>query len=215
MIVAGLTGGIASGKTTVARMFGEKGACVIDLDELARFVVEPNKPAWHDIIHGFGETVLRDDGTVDRERLGRVVFSDPVKRQQLEQIVHPKVLDEYKKRLKHIRENCEQSIVIAEIPLLMEVGMEDWFEEVIVVYVPPESQITRLVERSGLSQQAAMDRLKSQISIEEKARLADFVIDNTGSLEETRRQVRDVYQALKRLDKEKPESIKDRGKEKG
>lgn len=203
MIVAGLTGGIASGKTTVARLFADQGACVIDLDELSRFVVEPHKPAWHEIIDSFGKTVLREDETLDRDHLGRVVFGNPLKRKRLEQIVHPRVLDEYEKKLRQIRENKSQAIVIADIPLLIEIGIEDRFEKVIVVYVPPESQILRLVQRNGLTRRAAMGRLKSQMPIEEKVKAADFVIDNRGSLEETRHQVRYVYQTLKMLEKEK------------
>lgn len=213
MIVAALTGGIASGKTTVARMFGEQTAWVVDLDELSRLVVEPHKPAWQDIVACFGKTILRQDGTLDRNRLGRIVFADPTKRKRLEQIVHPRVLDEYRKQLKEIREKSEQAIVIADVPLLMEIEMQCQFEKVIVVYLPPESQIKRLVQRDGLSEQAALDRLKSQMPIDEKVGLADFVIDNRGSIEETRRQVEEVYQALKMLEEGRKEGqrIKDKG----
>ena len=211
MIVAGLTGGIASGKTTVAQMFVEEDAWVIDLDELSRFVVEPHKPAWKEIVSHFGEGILHKDGALDRKRIGRIVFGDPKKREELEQIVHPRVLDEYGKRLKQIRQNDRQSIVIADVPLLMEIEMQNRFDKVIVVYVPPESQMMRLVQRNGLTKQAAIDRLGSQMPIDEKVGLADFVIDNSGSLEETRRQVKQVYQTLKILEKVSGE----RGKEKG
>lgn len=203
MTVAGLTGGIASGKTTVARMFAEEGAHVIDIDEISRFVVEPHKPAWQDIVGYFGETLLRDDGTVDRNRLGRIVFADPIKRKKLERMVHPRILKEYEERLRTIIKKNRQAVVIADVPLLMEIDMQHWFEKVILVYIPPESQIMRLVQRNGLSQQAARDRLNSQMPIEEKVRRADFVIDNRGSLEETRRQVKRVYQALKLLERRK------------
>ncbi len=203
MTVAGLTGGIASGKTTVARMFAEEGAHVIDIDEISRFVVEPHKPAWQDIVGYFGETLLRDDWTVDRNRLGRIVFADPIKRKKLERMVHPRILKEYEERLRTIIKKNRQAVVIADVPLLMETDMRHWFEKVIVVYIPPESQIMRLVQRNGLSRQAARDRLNSQMPIEEKVRRADFVIDNRGSLEETRRQVRRVYQTLKLLERRK------------
>ncbi len=208
MVVAGLTGGIASGKTTVARMFAKEGARVIDLDELSRWVVEPHKPAWHDIVRRFGKTILREDGTIDRIRLGSIVFADPKKRKALEKIVHPRVLEAYEENLTRIIEDEPKAIVIADVPLLAETKMEGRFDKVIVVYVPPEFQMTRLAQRNGLSRQAALDRLKSQISMEEKTRLADFVIDNRGSLEETRRQVKRVCQALKVLEREKGRKTK-------
>jgi len=203
MLVAGLTGGIASGKSTVVRMFAAEGGWVIDLDELSRYVVEPCKPAWHDIVSCFGETILSKDGTLDRKCLGSIVFADSGKRKELEQIVHPRVFGEYRSRLKQILEKDSKAIVIADIPLLMEIDMQKRFEKVIVVYAPPESQVARLVQRNGLSQKAALDRLKSQMPIGEKAKAADFVIDNTGPLDETRRQVKRVYAALKVLEKDK------------
>ncbi|NIQ39060.1 MAG: dephospho-CoA kinase [Proteobacteria bacterium] len=197
MIVAGLTGGIASGKTTVARMFAEEGACVIDLDEVSRSVVERHKPAWHGILKAFGKTVVKKDGRLDRARLGRIVFGDPAKRRKLEQIVHPQVVAIYQKILTRILETNTQAIVITDVPLLMEVQMEQNFDKIIVVFVPPEFQMRRLVQRDGLSEEAAQNRLKSQMPIEEKVRRGDFVIDNRGPLRETRRQVKEVYEALK------------------
>ena len=211
MIVVGLTGGIASGKSTVLRMFGDAGARIIDLDELSRFVVEPGKPAWREIVRHFGDTVLRADGTLDRKSLGDTVFAHPEERKKLEQIVHPRVQREYGKRLKQIRETDKQAIVIADVPLLMEIDIRHRFEKVIVVYVPPESQVARLVQRNGWSRRVALDRLSAQMPIDKKAKLADFVIDNTGSREETSRQVKRVYGTLKMLAQGK----KGRSKEKG
>ncbi len=202
MIVVGLTGGIASGKSTVARMFAEEGAYIIDLDELSRLVVEPHKPAWRDIVRHFGDEILTEERTLDRDRLGSVVFSDPAKRRKLEGIVHPRILEAYGKRLQRILEKNEQAIVIADVPLLMEVEMEGSFDKVIVVYIPPESQMKRIVQRNGLSQEEARNRLKSQMPIEEKARRGDFVIDNSGTLEETGRQVKEIYEKLKMLEVE-------------
>jgi len=203
MIIAGLTGGIASGKSTVARMFAEEGAYVIDLDELSRRVVEPHKPAWREIVSQFGEGILREDQSLDRGRLAHLVFGDPVKRKKLEKIVHPRVLDAYEKKLKLILEKDVQAIVIADVPLLMEIEIEQRFDQVIVVYIPPEIQIMRLVERNGLREEAARERLSSQMPIEEKARRGDFIIDNSGRVEETRRQVKEIFQKLKTLEREK------------
>ncbi|MBW2059372.1 MAG: dephospho-CoA kinase [Deltaproteobacteria bacterium] len=202
MVVVALTGGIATGKTTVARMFAEQGALVIDLDRLSRLVVEPHKPAWKEVVAAFGPTVVRQDGSLDRSRLARIIFRDPAKRKRLEQIVHPRVLEEYEKRLKEILDKGAEHVVIVDIPLLMEVGMQDDFEKVIVVYIPVESQLKRLIEREGLSEEEARAWLNSQISIEEKVALADFVIDNTGSIERTRRQVRRIYKTLRMLGRE-------------
>jgi dephospho-CoA kinase len=203
MIIVGLTGGIATGKTTVVHMFAKEGAWVIDLDQLTRLVVEPHKPAWSDIVGYFGDTILREDKTLDRTRLGRIVFADAKKRRRLEQIVHPRALDEYEKKLKRIREKDKQAIVIADVPLLIEIKMQKQFDKVLVVYAPPASQMMRLVLRNGLSEQAARHRVNAQMSIEEKVKLADFVIDNSGSLKETRRQVRHLCGVLRELEKEK------------
>jgi dephospho-CoA kinase len=203
MIVVALTGGIASGKTTVGQMFAEEGALVIDFDALSRAVVEPQKPAWHEIVHTFGKRILRTDGAIDRNRLGRIVFSDPEKRKKLEQIVHPRVLNAYEEQIRRIREKNRQAIVVADVPLLMETRIEARFEKVIVVYAPPESQRMRLLQRNGSSRRSARDRLASQMPLEEKVRDADFVIDNGASLEETRHQVKQVYRALKMLEREK------------
>jgi dephospho-CoA kinase len=196
MIVAGLTGGIASGKSTVARLFREMGCHIIDLDRLSRSVVEPDRPAWHDIVGWLGKEVLNKDGTLNRRRLAEVVFTNTQKRKHLEKIVHPRVFEVYEKKLRWIRDNDSQAIVIADIPLLMEVDMQHRFERVIVVYVPPEEQIARLIRRDGLSRQAALDRVKSQMPIDEKTKAADYVIDNTGSVEKTEQQVRAVHEAL-------------------
>ena len=208
MVVVGLTGGVASGKSTVVSMFAEEGARVIDVDELSRLVVEPGRPAWHEIIAFFGREVLKEDGALDRRRLGHIVFSDARKRRELEKIVHPRVLEEYEKRLNLIREQNKQAIVIADVPLLMEIELEARFDRVIVVYAPPKLQTKRLIGRDGLTEQAALKRLTLQMPIEEKARRADSVIDNSGSLEETRRQVRQVYQGLEELEKDKQEGTR-------
>ncbi len=202
MIVVGLTGGIASGKSTVARMFAEEGAYIIDLDELSRLVVEPHKPAWRDIVSYFGDEILTEERTLDRDRLGSVVFADPAKRRKLEGIVHPRILEAYGKKLHRILEKNRQAVVIADVPLLMEVEMEGSFEKVIVVYIPAESQMKRIVQRDGLSEKGARDRLKAQMPIDEKARRGDFIIDNSGTLEETRRQVKEIYEKLKMLEVE-------------
>ena len=196
MIVAGLTGGIASGKSTVARLFRDMGCHIIDLDHLSRVVVEPDRPAWRDIVDWLGGDVLNNDRTLNRRRLAALAFTNTETRKHLDKIVHPRVFEDYEKKLMLIRENDSQAIVIADIPLLMEVDAQHRFDRVIVVYVPPEEQIARLIRRDGLTCQAALDRLKSQMPIDEKTKAADYVIDNTGSVDQTEQQVRAVYDAL-------------------
>jgi dephospho-CoA kinase len=203
MIVVGLTGGIASGKSTVVRMFAEEGAWIIDLDEISRWVVQPRKPAWREIVRSFGESILKRDGTIDRKRMSEIVFADPSKRRRLEEIVHPYVFKEYDRRLRGILDKNEQAIVIADVPLLIEIQAQHRFEKVILVYSPPETQVARLKERNGLDHRAVLDRLGAQMAIDQKVGVADFVIDNQGSLEETRRQVRRVYEALVVLERER------------
>jgi len=203
MIVAGLTGGIASGKSTVARLFRDMGCHVIDLDRLSRLVVEPHRPAWCEIVHWLGSGVLMEDGTLNRRRLGDLVFGDARQRRHLERIIHPRVVEAYEENLRRIRESNEKNIVITDVPLLMEIDMQNRFDRVIVVYIPPREQIARLMQRDGLSRQAAVARLKSQMPIDEKAKAADYVIDNRGPLEDTERQVRQVYEALRSLAKER------------
>jgi len=172
------------------------GCHIIDLDRLSRLVVEPERPAWHDIVAWLGHEVLNKDRTLNRRRLGEMVFANRQKRKHLEGIVHPRVFELYEEKLRWIRENDRQPIVIADIPLLLEVDIQHRFDRVIVVYVPPEEQIARLIRRDGLSRRAALDRVKSQISIDKKAKAADYVIDNTGSVEKTKGQVRAIHEAL-------------------
>jgi len=205
MIVAGLTGGIASGKSTVARLFRDMGCHIIDLDRLSRVVVEPDRPAWRDIVGWLGHDVLNRDRTLNRRRVAEMVFANTNKRKHLEKIVHPRVFKDYEKKLISIRDKDSQAIVIADIPLLMEIDVQHRFDRVIVVYVPPDEQIARLIRRDGLTRQAALDRLKSQMPIDEKTKAADYVIDNTGSVEKTEQQVRAVHGALAILAREENE----------
>lgn len=192
MKLAGLTGGIASGKSTVARMFSDMGARIIDADALAHRVIGPGHRAYEEIIARFGRAVLNDRGQIDRETLGRIVFSDEKARKELERMTHPRIGEEILKEIR-ISEEKGDSHVLVEAPLLVEAGMHSWLKPFIVVSVPPEVQIDRLMMRNGLTQEEAVRRVRSQMPLEEKAGLADFVIDNSGSLERTRRQVEAVW----------------------
>ncbi|MCL0060755.1 dephospho-CoA kinase [Dehalococcoidia bacterium] len=198
MIIVGLTGSIASGKSTVAGIFRELGACLIDFDVLAREVVRPHLKAWKGIVEHFGTEVLNEDLTLNRQRLAETVFNDPVKLEKLNKIVHPAVFEEGKRMLEEIRKTDPGAIVVKDTPLLLETGYQALVDKVVVVYASEENQVRRLIDR-GLDPEEAGRRMKAQMPLSEKVKRADFVIQNDGSLEQTRRQVETVYQALSRL----------------
>ncbi len=193
MLNIGLTGGIASGKSTVAKMFQERGAYLIDLDELAHFVEEPDQPAWKAIVDYFGYDILNEDRTINRVELGLIVFADQKKLSILNSIVHPAVLDEWRLRIDDLYEIDPCAVVISDVPLLIEVGMQDQVDLVILVYAAPEVQIERLMERNGCSREEAVKRLASQMPIDDKIPYADIVIDNQDSPDETREIVYEIW----------------------
>ena len=192
----GLTGGIASGKSTVAKMFEDKGAYLIDFDALAHFAEEPDQPAWNAIVESFGTDILNEDATINRAKLGEIVFADPEKLAILNGIVHPAVFELWRRRIEDIRETNPRAIVVSDVPLLIEVSLQHLFDVVILVYVSPEDQIRRLQDRNEYSRREAESRLDNQIPIDEKISHADFVIDNKGPLETTRSIVDAVWQEL-------------------
>jgi dephospho-CoA kinase len=203
MLIVGLTGGIGSGKSTVTEMFREEGAEVIDFDYLARLVVEPGMPAWRDIVDYFGRRILSSDETVNRSALAEIVFSDEESRKALERFTHPRIFEERDALLRRIREKDPSSVVIIDFPLLLELGLRNELDEVILVYVPREVQIERAANRENLSREAVEKRVKAQMPIEEKRSLSDYVIDNQGSLTETRAQVQRIMVKLRELSKQK------------
>ncbi|MGG1312072.1 MULTISPECIES: dephospho-CoA kinase [Cohnella] len=181
----GLTGGIASGKSTVARMLVESGAALVDADRIAREIVEPGQPSLAQIVERFGQAVLHEDGTLNRKKLGEIVFADEAKRKALEAITHPAIRAVMRERMDKLQREAPKRLVVVDVPLLYESGLQSLFEEVMVVYVPRSVQLERLMKRDGLSKADAERRLNAQMDIEEKKRLADIVIDNSGSLEDT------------------------------
>lgn len=201
MLNVGLTGGIACGKSTVARLFAEKGAFHIDFDRLAHAVQEPDQPAWQQIVDYFGSDILHPDRTIDRTKLGAIVFKDKSKRAMLNSIVHPAVFGAWCCRTQEIKEIKPDAIMLSDAPLLIEERMQPLFDLVMLVYISEEEQMDRLMERNGLSREKARLRLASQMSIDAKLPFAQIVIRNQGTLEETRRIVDQVWQDL--LQKEK------------
>lgn len=196
MLIAGLTGGIASGKSTVSRIFRNAGAIIIDADLLARQVVAPGLPAWQSIKAVFGDRVVGPDGVLDRSLLGELVFKNNHLRAQLESIIHPHVRDSMNRELARLARNSPNKLVIKDIPLLFEAGMTKGLAEIIVVYVPEEIQLKRLMARDGMDLDAAQRRIDAQMPIEEKRSRGTLVIDNSGDLSQTVSQVMKIYDML-------------------
>lgn len=184
----GLTGGIASGKSTVSHMFREKSIPVVDADIAAREVVEPGEIAYKEIIDYFGREILLDDGGIDRKALGGRIFKNEEERLKLNQIVHPQVRKRILEKVANYEEEGREFIVL-DIPLLIESKLTDWVDQVLVVYVPFNVQLARLMERDRLSEEDAMSRINAQLSLEKKRDLADVVIDNSGAIDDTKQQL--------------------------
>jgi dephospho-CoA kinase len=196
MIVAGLTGGIATGKSTVTAIFEEAGARIIDADAIAREAARKGSPAYDDIVAHFGNTILLSDGEIDRKRLAAVIFNDPAEQRALERIIHPHVKSETALRLERIQQETPAAVVIIDVPLLFEARMDRGLDAVIVVVVPEKVQIQRLMARDRLSEPEALARLRAQMPIDTKKSLATHVIDNSEDLETTRAQTLAVYRQL-------------------
>ncbi len=200
MLVVGLTGSIVSGKTTVARIMKELGAEVIDADRIARDIVRPHEKAWKQIVDCFGEEILNGNQEINRKELGRIAFSNPEKLQLLNQITHPEIIASIKKKIRQFRKWSERDIIcVIDAPLLFEARMERLMDRVIVVYLTREKQVKRLHLRDGLTGEEATKRIASQMPIEEKVKLADYVIDNCQTYEKTEEQVFQVWSELQKI----------------
>lgn len=188
MHIIGLTGGIASGKSTVTTLLRDLGAAIIDADVIARKVVEPGEPVWQNIVKEFGPEFLLPGGKLDRKKLGDLVFANKDKRQILDDITHPRVKQEINDRLEGLRQSGVKAVVL-DIPLLIEVGWQHMADTVWVVYVDRETQLRRLVERDKLNREDAIARIHSQMCLDDKVKYADVLIDNSKDLDYTRKQV--------------------------
>jgi dephospho-CoA kinase len=206
-LLLGVTGSIATGKTTVAAMLEELGARTIDFDVLSRVVVEPGKPAWNDIVAFFGKQVLREDQTLDREKLRDIIFKDMEKKKKLESFQHPRIGEEFMELVKQYAGEDPNAIIQVVVPLLIEVNMHPLFHNILMVYASEEEQKKRLMHRDGSSEEMAMNMIRSQLSVEEKKGFCDLIIDNSGSLEETRKQVEKLWQKLKGIQSERKGSV--------
>ena len=195
MKLVGLTGGIASGKSTVAAILRRLGASIVNADELSREVVQPGQDAWNEIIESFGPDILQEDQTLDRRKLRKIVFESPEARKKLEAIIHPRVRALAERRIRELAASGS-SVIVYEVPLFFEAQIHLWLRPVILVACNVGTQRKRLLERDHLTQLEAQQHLDAQMSLEEKRKLADYVIENDGALEDLEQQVRTVLQKI-------------------
>lgn len=199
MILVGLTGGLATGKSSVARLFQDCGAYVIDADELARQIVQPGKPAWRDIVRVFGKSVVNPNRTLNRTALAGVIFRNDTKRRRLNAIVHPRVAQEQARLARAIAKKDPKAIVLYDVPLLFEAGVDKQMDKIIVVTADRPTQIKRLMTRNGFTRAEALRRLRAQMPLRDKIARADEVIDGTLSFAQTKGEVERIVSELKPL----------------
>jgi dephospho-CoA kinase len=194
-LLVGLTGGLATGKSTVSEMFRQLGCVVIDADRLAHEVVEPGEPAYRDVVAEFGREVVRADGALDRKKLGAIVFADAARRKRLEGITHPRIRERFARRILELTEAGFDGVVLFDAPVMIESGNYTNMDRLVVVVTDAATQHGRAVGRDGDPADVER-RIASQMPLAEKARLADYVIDNSGDREATLAEVRRVHEAL-------------------
>ena len=197
MKVIGLTGNIASGKSVVASMFEDLGAKVIDVDDIARKIVEPNETAWKKIVDTFGQNILNPDNTINRKKLGEIIFNDYEKRKILNDITHPKIIQNARYKVEKYKNEVVEVVIIEAALIVEKGGLKDLIEKLIVVTSDEVSQIERLTERNGFSKEEALSRINSQMPTSEKAKHADYIIDNSGTTSETENQVKKLWQEIR------------------
>jgi dephospho-CoA kinase len=194
--LVGLTGGIASGKSTVAKILQSLGAAIVNADDLAREVVEPGHEAWQEIVASFGAGVLQSDQNLGRQKLRMLIFNQPEARKRLESIIHPRVRALAEERIRQYAA-AGYPVVIYEVPLLFEGNLQEWLRPVILVACDVDTQTVRLQKRDHLTAADAEKHIAAQMSLDDKRRLADYVIENNGSLEDLERQTRQILEQLK------------------
>jgi dephospho-CoA kinase len=197
-LIVGLTGGIVGGKSTVASMFNKLGAKIVDADELGHSVILPHKPAWEKITKLFGKDILQNDLAIDRGKLAKIVFRNQALLKKLNEITHPEIIKLIKKKI-HLAKNKthnQEKILIIDAALIYEAKIDRLMDKIIVVYISENEQAKRLIKRNNLSKEEALQRIKSQMPMKEKVKMADYVINNSNSLVKTREQVETIWQEL-------------------
>ena len=197
-LIVGLTGGIVGGKSTVASMFKDLGVKIVDADKLGHSVILPYRPAWKKIIRLFGKDFLRKDLTIDREKLGKIVFTNQTLLKKLNEITHPEIIKLIKKEINLAKnKTCSQEkVLIIDAALIYEAKIDRLMDKIIVVYIDEDEQVKRLIRRNNLSKEEALHRIKSQMSTKEKVKMADYIIDNSSSLDKTKKQVEKIWKNL-------------------
>jgi len=199
VLVVGLTGGLATGKTTVAEIFNTLGAIIIDADKVAREIATPYSPAWQEIKQYFGTKILNDDLSINRKLLAKLIFSDESCRKKLNEITHPKIIDKIKQEIRNIKNSVSKtshSIIIINAPLLIEAKMISMVDKLIVVTASEVTQIKRVMERDNLSKEEAKNRIDSQLPLSEKVKLADFVIDTDCPKAKLKEKVKEIWDKI-------------------
>lgn len=199
MLLVGLTGGVASGKSLVANIFKDLGAYLLDADEIAHELIKSGTQAWKDIVDCFGSDILRKDKEIDRGHLARIIFSDPDRRLELNAILHPRIFIEEERRRKAIAERDPSAIVVFVAPLLIECSAHELMDKVILVYADRNTQIKRLMERDKLGRMEAIKRIGSQMPLSKKKKYADYVINGMAPKEKIEEEVRQIYDELKEI----------------
>jgi dephospho-CoA kinase len=197
-LIIGLTGGIVSGKSTVARMFKDLGAKIVDADKLGHKVILPQGAAWKRIIKIFGKDILQKDQTINRKKLGKIVFANQNLLKKLNKITHPEIIKLIKKEISLVKDDSkeEKKILIIDAALIYETKIDRLMDKIIVIYLDEEKQLERLIKRNNLSEKEALQKIKSQIPLKEKIEIADYVIDNSNSLDKTKEQVETIWQEI-------------------
>ncbi len=200
-LIVGLTGGIVGGKSTVALMFKDLGAEIVDADKLGHSVISPHKPAWKKIVKIFGNNILQKNLTIDREKLGKIVFANQTFLKKLNEITHPEIINLIKEEINSIENDTRnpKNILIIDAALIYEAKIDRLMDKIIVVYIDEEEQIKRLFKRNNLSRKESLQRIRSQMPMKEKVKMADYVIDNNSSLDKTREQVEKIWEELMSL----------------
>lgn len=196
MLIVALTGGIASGKSVVAKILEDLGCYIHHADKIARDLMEPEKPSWKKIVAHFGKRILNEDKTINRSLLGKIIFSDEKERRFLNELIHPLVFEKKKEAINRLEKEGHYSIFVSEAALTIEAGFAGFFDKIITTYCTKEVQIKRLMERDEISQNQALNKIKSQMQPQKKIKHADYIIDTTGSLQSTVEQTERVYRNL-------------------
>ncbi len=197
MLLVSLTGGIATGKSVVAQVLRKKGCYIHSADQVAHRLIKPSRPAWRQIVAHFGPRILNPDGTVNRSKLGEIIFSRPKERLFLNRLIHPLVLKKKAETVRRLERSGRYQIYVSEAALTVEAGFHGFFDKVVVVTCDPSIQLQRLIDRDGLRRDQALKKIRSQMASEEKIRYADYVIDTSGPLEDTIAKSEKLFRHLK------------------